>query len=60
MADPAAAGPGGADSAAPVEGTEPRVHADRPVDPKTAEIRAEKNPLRRLAKILGPGLITGA
>jgi NRAMP (natural resistance-associated macrophage protein)-like metal ion transporter len=39
---------------------EPRVHSDRPVDPKAAELRAEKNPLRRLGKALGPGLITGA
>ena len=39
---------------------EPRVDPDRPVDPKTAELRAETNPLRRLGKILGPGLITGA
>ena len=39
---------------------EPRVHSDRPVAPKTAELRAEKNPLKRLGKALGPGLITGA
>ena len=39
---------------------EPRVHADRPVDPKGAELRAEKNPLRRVGKALGPGLVTGA
>ena len=39
---------------------EPRVHSDRPVDPKAAKIRAEKNPLKRLGKALGPGLITGA
>jgi NRAMP (natural resistance-associated macrophage protein)-like metal ion transporter len=39
---------------------EPRVHADRPVDPKEAELRAEKNPLKRLGKALGPGLVTGA
>jgi Mn2+ and Fe2+ transporters of the NRAMP family len=32
----------------------------RPVDPKAAELRAEKNPLKRLGKALGPGLITGA
>jgi len=36
------------------------VHSDRPVDPKAAKIRAEKNPLKRLGKALGPGLITGA
>jgi NRAMP (natural resistance-associated macrophage protein)-like metal ion transporter len=39
---------------------EPWVHADRPVDPKSAELRAERNPLKRLGKVLGPGLITGA
>jgi NRAMP (natural resistance-associated macrophage protein)-like metal ion transporter len=39
---------------------EPRVHSDRPVDPKAAEIRAEKNAVKRLGKALGPGLITGA
>jgi NRAMP (natural resistance-associated macrophage protein)-like metal ion transporter len=36
------------------------VHAGRPVDPEAADLRAEKNPLRRLVKVLGPGLITGA
>lgn len=25
-----------------------------------AELRAEKNPLKRLVRVLGPGLITGA
>ena len=39
---------------------EPRVDPARPVDPKAAELRAEKNPLKRLGKALGPGLITGA
>jgi NRAMP (natural resistance-associated macrophage protein)-like metal ion transporter len=39
---------------------EPRVDPYRPDDPKTAELRAEKNPLARLGKALGPGLITGA
>ena len=38
----------------------PRVRSDRPVDPKTAELRAETNPVKRLGKALGPGLITGA
>ena len=38
----------------------PRVDPGRPVDPKAAELRAEKNPLKRLSKALGPGLITGA
>jgi NRAMP (natural resistance-associated macrophage protein)-like metal ion transporter len=39
---------------------EPWVHSDRPVDPKAAGLRSQKNPLRRLGKDLGPGLITGA
>ena len=39
---------------------EPRVDPGRPVDPKAAELRAEKNPLKRAFKVLGPGLITGA
>ncbi|MDQ6796038.1 MAG: divalent metal cation transporter, partial [Chloroflexota bacterium] len=39
---------------------EPRVHPGRPVDPKAAVLLAEKNPLKRLGKVLGPGLITGA
>ncbi len=38
----------------------PRVDPGRAVDPKAAELRAEKNSLRRLGKALGPGLITGA
>jgi NRAMP (natural resistance-associated macrophage protein)-like metal ion transporter len=38
----------------------PRVDPGRPVDPKAVELRAEKNPVKRLAKALGPGLITGA
>ena len=38
---------------------EPQVDPGRPVDPKAVELQAEKNPLRRLGKILGPGLITG-
>lgn len=37
---------------------EPRVHTGRPVDPKAAELRAERNPLKRVGKVLGPGLIT--
>ena len=45
---------------APTSTGEPRVHPDRPVDPKTAELRAEKNSVKRLGKALGPGLITGA
>ena len=42
------------------EPSEPRVDRHRPTDPKAAGIRAERNPLRRLVKVLGPGLITGA
>ena len=39
---------------------QPRVHPARPVDPKVAELKAAKNPVTRLGKALGPGLITGA
>ena len=45
---------------APTGRNEPWVHGGRSVDPKAAGLRAEKNPLRRLGKALGPGLITGA
>ena len=45
---------------APTSTGEPRVDPNRPVDPKAAEMRAEKNSLKRLGKALGPGLITGA
>ncbi|HEX7497572.1 MAG TPA: divalent metal cation transporter, partial [Candidatus Limnocylindrales bacterium] len=45
---------------APTSRKEPRVDPDRPVDPKIAELRAEKNSFKRLGKTLGPGLITGA
>ncbi len=38
----------------------PHVDPERPADPKTAELRAEKNPLKLLGKALRPGLITGA
>ena len=41
-------------------GKEPRIDPTRPVNPKTAELRAEKNPLKRFGKVLGPGLISGA
>jgi NRAMP (natural resistance-associated macrophage protein)-like metal ion transporter len=44
----------------PTSRKEPRVDPDRPVDPKIAELRAEKNSFKRLGKTLGPGLITGA
>ena len=39
---------------------QPRVDPARPVDPKAAELKAAKNPVMRLGKALGPGLITGA
>jgi NRAMP (natural resistance-associated macrophage protein)-like metal ion transporter len=39
---------------------EPRLDSQRSADPKIAEIRAEKNPLKRVGRALGPGLITGA
>ncbi len=45
---------------APIASDGPRVDPGRPVDPKAAELRAEKNPLKRACKALGPGLITGA
>ena len=48
------------DRKAPNAETEPRVDPARPVDPKAAELRAANNPFSRLAKALGPGLITGA
>jgi NRAMP (natural resistance-associated macrophage protein)-like metal ion transporter len=51
---------GRAKKAGPTSSAGPRVHSDRPVDPKAAEIRAEKNAVKRLGKSLGPGLITGA
>jgi NRAMP (natural resistance-associated macrophage protein)-like metal ion transporter len=38
----------------------PVVHPCRPVDPAVAELRGESNPLKRLIRILGPGLVTGA
>src|SRR6202142_708258 len=39
---------------------EPRMDPNRPANPKTAGLRAEKNLLKRFGKVLGPGLITGA
>jgi NRAMP (natural resistance-associated macrophage protein)-like metal ion transporter len=48
------------ESGASTTAGKPRVHSDRPVDPKAAELRAEKNAVKRLRKALGPGLITGA
>ena len=44
----------------PTNADEPRVDPARPVNPKIAELEAEKNPLKRFGKVLGPGLITGA
>ena len=38
----------------------PVIHRGRPTDPAIAEVRAEANPLKRLVRILGPGLVTGA
>ena len=52
--------PGKSDRARKASGGEPRVDPGRPVDPKAAELRAETNPLKRLLKAFGPGLITGA
>jgi len=48
------------DSDPPPGADGPRVDPGRAVDPKAAELRAETNPLKRLVKVLGPGLITGA
>jgi NRAMP (natural resistance-associated macrophage protein)-like metal ion transporter len=45
---------------APTSADEPSVDPDRPSNPKIAELEAEKNPLKRLGKVLGPGLVTGA
>ena len=39
---------------------EPRLDPARPVDPRTAALVAESNPIKRFGKVLGPGLITGA
>ncbi len=39
---------------------EPRLHPDRPVDSKIVALNREKNPVRRVFKLLGPGLVTGA
>jgi NRAMP (natural resistance-associated macrophage protein)-like metal ion transporter len=41
-------------------GGEQRTDPPPPPNPKTAELQAEPNPLRRFGKVLGPGLITGA
>src|SRR5438552_11758854 len=39
---------------------EPRTHQGRPPDPTVAALRHERNPVKRLLRVLGPGLITGA
>ena len=44
----------------PATNGEPRIDPGRPVNPKIAELERERNPVRRIAKVLGPGLITGA
>ncbi len=38
----------------------PRIDPNRPADPTVVELARERNPARRLALMLGPGLITGA
>ena len=40
--------------------SEPRVDPDRPDNPEVAAFKAESNPLKRAALVLGPGLVTGA
>ena len=44
----------------PIEPASSTESTARPIDPAEAAYRAEKNPLKRLGKVLGPGLITGA
>ena len=44
----------------PASSGEPELDSERPVDPKAAELQAESNPLKRLFRVLGPGLVTGA
>ena len=39
---------------APTGADGPRVDPGRPVDPKAAELRAEKNPLKRASRLSGP------
>ena len=46
--------------AEPTRADEPRVDPRRPIDAQEAEYRAERNPLKRFGRMLGPGLITGA
>ena len=44
----------------PIEPAASSESAASPIDPAEAAYRAEKNPLKRVGKVLGPGLITGA
>jgi NRAMP (natural resistance-associated macrophage protein)-like metal ion transporter len=44
----------------PPPGTEPHVEAGRPIDPKAASLRTERNPVKWFFGVLGPGLVTGA
>ena len=44
----------------PATGVEGRPGPTPLIDPNEAEFRAERNPLKRFSKMLGPGLITGA
>lgn len=38
----------------------PHIDPSRPTDPMVGEMRLENNPIKRLMKTLGPGLVTGA
>jgi NRAMP (natural resistance-associated macrophage protein)-like metal ion transporter len=49
-----------AEAALPDQVDEPVVHPCRPVNPVVEELRLESNPIKRLFRILGPGLVTGA
>ena len=51
-------GPDDRDSAA--VNREPRINANRPADPRAAALHVERNPVKRLFGVLGPGLVTGA
>ena len=44
----------------PAASAEPTVDPRRPPDPTVVALRGERNPLKVFAKILGPGLVTGA
>ena len=65
--EPAVAAESAAESAVATEpavasavATEPAVDPRRPPDPTVLAVRGERNPLKVLQKILGPGLVTGA